>query len=138
MTTAFMRGALVAACAAAFVLLRPSDADACGACFHPVGEVSSVVTDHRMVFKISTTETILWDQIRYAGSPKEFAWVLPVHEGARVQLSTDDFIAALQAFRTDSRHGTVMNRIGKGVDDAEIAAMAAYLAARRSAAPRQP
>ena len=53
-------------------------------------------------------------------------------------LATDDFIAALQAFRTDSRHGTVMNRIGKGVDDAEIAAMAAYLAARRSAAPRQP
>jgi cytochrome c553 len=54
------------------------------------------------------------------------------------QLATDDFIAALQAFRADSRHGTVMNRIGKGVDDAEIAAMAAYLAARRSAEPRQP
>ena len=54
------------------------------------------------------------------------------------QLATDDFIAALKAFRADSRHGTVMNRIGKGINDAEIAAMAAYFAERRSAASRQP
>ena len=52
-------------------------------------------------------------------------------------LSAEDFIAALQAFRADTRKGTVMNRIGKGVDDAEIAAMAAYFAGRRGVAPRQ-
>ena len=46
-------------------------------------------------------------------------------------LSAEDFIVALQAFRADTRKGTVMNRIGKGVDDAEIAAMAAYFAGRR-------
>ena len=46
-------------------------------------------------------------------------------------LSAEDFIAALKAFRTDARKGTVMNRIAKGVDDAEIRAMAAYLAGRR-------
>ena len=46
-------------------------------------------------------------------------------------LSAEDFIAALKAFRADARKGTVMNRIAKGVDDAEISAMAAYFAGRR-------
>jgi cytochrome subunit of sulfide dehydrogenase len=46
-------------------------------------------------------------------------------------LSTEDFIAALKAFRADTRQGTVMNRIAKGVDDAEVSAMAAYIAGRR-------
>jgi len=46
-------------------------------------------------------------------------------------LSAEDFIAALKAFRADARQGTVMNRIAKGVDDAEISAMAAYIAGRR-------
>jgi cytochrome subunit of sulfide dehydrogenase len=47
------------------------------------------------------------------------------------QLSTEEFIAALKAFRADARKGTVMNRIAKGVDDAEVRAMAAYFAARQ-------
>lgn len=46
-------------------------------------------------------------------------------------LSGEDFIAALKAFRTDARQGTVMNRLAKGVDDAEIDAMAAYIVGRR-------
>ena len=50
-------------------------------------------------------------------------------------LSVEDFSMALKAFRSDTRKGTVMNRIGKGVDDAEIAAMAAYFAGRRGVAP---
>jgi len=45
-------------------------------------------------------------------------------------LSAEDFIVALKAFRADARKGTVMNRIAKGVDDAEISAMAAYFAGR--------
>jgi cytochrome c553 len=45
-------------------------------------------------------------------------------------LSAKDFIAALKAFRTGARQGTVMNYIAKGVDHAEIAAMAAYIADR--------
>jgi cytochrome subunit of sulfide dehydrogenase len=52
-------------------------------------------------------------------------------------LPAEDFISALQAFRADTRKGTVMNRIGKGVDDTEITAMAAYFAGRRGVAPRQ-
>jgi hypothetical protein len=74
------------------------DAAACGGCFHPSAEQgSSVITDHRMVLKVSTTETILWDQVRYSGSPSEFAWVLPVRAGATVELSHDEWIAALDA-----------------------------------------
>src|SRR4051812_6439889 len=83
----------------ALVLTQTRDADACGGCFHPavVDVGSSVVTDHRMVFEITSQETILWDQVRYAGDPKEFAWVLPVRAGARIELSRGEWIAALDA-----------------------------------------
>lgn len=92
--------------ALAFALSNVRDAEACGGCFHPppptvittgTETTSSVVTDHRMVFKISQNETILWDQVRYTGAPEEFAWVLPVREGAKVELSRDEFIASLDA-----------------------------------------
>jgi cytochrome subunit of sulfide dehydrogenase len=46
-------------------------------------------------------------------------------------LPAEDFIAALKGFRADARKGTVMNRIAKGIDDAEISAMAAYFAGRQ-------
>lgn len=41
-------------------------------------------------------------------------------------LSRETFVAALQAFRAGERQGTVMNRIAKGLDDTDIAAVAAY------------
>jgi cytochrome c553 len=41
-------------------------------------------------------------------------------------ISRENFVAALQAFRSGERQGTVMNRIAKGLDDADIAAVAAY------------
>lgn len=89
----------------AFALSDLRDAEACGGCFHPPPtttrgtgtETTSVITDHRMVFKIAANETILWDQVRYTGAPEEFAWVLPVREGATVELSHDEFIASLDA-----------------------------------------
>ena len=86
--------------ALAVLAANARDAEACGGCFHPPPgpqEVESVVTDHRMVFSISPSQTVLWDQIRYSGDPKEFAWVLPVHPGAHVELSHDAWIAALDA-----------------------------------------
>lgn len=93
-----LRGLVCLSSLAAAVILAPTDARACGGCFHPAAEVgSSVITDHRMVFKVSTRETILWDQVRYTGDPKEFAWVLPVRDGARIELSRDEWIAALDA-----------------------------------------
>jgi hypothetical protein len=80
--------------------IDPHDADACGGCFHgppQPTEVESVVTAHRMVFAVSTSQTVLWDQIEYSGNPAEFAWVLPVHPGARVELSHDSWLASLDA-----------------------------------------
>ena len=46
-------------------------------------------------------------------------------------LPAEDFTAALKAFRADARKGTVMNRIAKGLDDAEISAVVAYFTARQ-------
>jgi hypothetical protein len=93
-----LRGLVFAGAATLAFVSAPREAAACGGCFHPQAEVgSSVVTDHRMVFKIGTSETVLWDQVRYTGDPKEFAWVLPVRDGAKVELSRDAWIAALDA-----------------------------------------
>jgi hypothetical protein len=75
-----------------------SDARACGGCFLPQTETqTTVVTGHRMAFAISPTHTVLWDQIKYAGSPKEFAWVLPVRGGAVLEISHDAWFETLDA-----------------------------------------
>lgn len=75
------------------------DSLACGACISPPGE-STVVTGHRMALSISPKQTVLWDQIEYAGAPESFAWVLPVKPGAIIQLSTDAFFDTLDATTT--------------------------------------
>jgi hypothetical protein len=96
---------------ACVIVLDTHEARACGGCFHeappppppnipnpPPNEVdSTVVTEHRMAFALSTTQSVLWDQIRYSGNPKEFAWVLPVQQGTKVELSNDAWLAALDA-----------------------------------------
>ena len=46
-------------------------------------------------------------------------------------LSAADTIAALQAFRAATRKGTVMLRIAKGLDDADMTAVATYFATLR-------
>jgi sulfide dehydrogenase cytochrome subunit len=46
-------------------------------------------------------------------------------------LSAADAIAALQAFRAATRKGTVMLRIARGLDDADITAVATYFATLR-------
>jgi MYXO-CTERM domain-containing protein len=103
----WMAGAIAATTAGE----RP--AHACGGCMHPPPgptEVDgTVVTDHRMVFAISATQTVLWDQIRYSGSPSNFAWVLPVLPGARIELSQDAWIAALDASTQTVIQGPVAN-----------------------------
>jgi hypothetical protein len=50
-----------------------------------------------MALSISTQQTVLWDQIRYAGEPSEFAWVLPVKPGARIELASDAWFDVLDA-----------------------------------------
>jgi hypothetical protein len=91
---------LLPACLAVSAAFVEADARACGGCFHPPNPPPperSVVTGHRMAFSISTTQTVLWDQIRYSGNPREFAWVLPVKPGAVIQSSRDEWFAALDA-----------------------------------------
>lgn len=46
-------------------------------------------------------------------------------------ISRESFVTALAAFRAGDRQGTVMNRIAKGLDDADIAAVAAYFLSLR-------
>jgi len=74
-------------------------AGACGGCFAPVVVSSSadtLVTGHRMAFAISASRTVLWDQIKFSGSPEEFGWVLPVRPKAYIEESTDAWFEALE------------------------------------------
>jgi len=89
---------LVAA-AMALPLLSSDDARACGGCFVSQSE-STVVTGHRMAVSVSPTQSVLWDQIRYSGDPKEFAWVLPIKPGARIELAADAWFEALDGATT--------------------------------------
>ncbi len=76
------------------------DAAACGGCFHPPTQTATDITDERMLLSTSTAQSTLYDQIRYAGSPTSFAWVLPIHGTVDVGLSADvlfDSIDALTA-----------------------------------------
>lgn len=90
---------------AAFVLAGPGEraAQACGGCFQPPpppSQTTSDITDERMLLSVSPTQSTLYDQIRYAGSPASFAWVLPIRGGVTVGLSADvlfDSIDALTA-----------------------------------------
>jgi hypothetical protein len=86
----------LAAVSMATVSAIATEAEACGGCFIPPERVQAV-TDHRMVLSVGSTETILWDQFRYTGTPSEFAWVLPVTGEARVELASSGFFDALDA-----------------------------------------
>jgi len=95
-----MRPTSLLACltlAAAAVASMPGDARACGGCFHGPSMSGSVITDHRMIFRVSQTQTTLYDEIEYQGDPQSFAWVLPIHGQVQVGLSSDVVFAALES-----------------------------------------
>jgi hypothetical protein len=80
----------------AVVAAMARDSRACGGCFiRPTTQVGTVVTDHRMIFAVSPTQTTLYDQIRYSGSPSEFAWVLPIHGPVKLGVSSDQLFSVL-------------------------------------------
>src|ERR1700722_11874250 len=70
-------------------LVAERDAAACGGCFHPPTQTVSDITDERMLLAVSPTQTTLYDQLEYVGSPTSFAWVLPIHGTVTVGLSAD-------------------------------------------------
>jgi hypothetical protein len=98
------RGIAAGVCAfAATIAIAPRPAAACGGCFVPPPQAAgkeSVVTAHRMALSISSEQTILWDQIKYSGAPDEFAWVLPVKPGARIEVASDAWFDVLDAATT--------------------------------------
>ena len=80
------------------VTLGAVDAWACGGCFGPPPPTPrdvQVVTDHRMVLSLSTTQTTLWDQFQYSGRPSEFSWILPIRytPGLRIAIADDGFLS---------------------------------------------
>ena len=76
-----------------------SDARACGGCFQNPMQTQSgdVITDHRMVFRVTPQATTLYDEIEYQGNPQSFAWVLPIRGPVTVGLSSDILFSALDA-----------------------------------------
>ncbi|MEM9194622.1 MAG: DUF2330 domain-containing protein [Myxococcota bacterium] len=86
--------------AASFVhgVVELRTASACGGCFAPQGQPSTV-TAHRMAVALSAEQTTLWDQFEYAGAPEDFVWVLPISGGqdVSIELSDDAFFESLQA-----------------------------------------
>ena len=47
------------------------------------------------------------------------------------RLSAEEFRAAMRAFRTEERQGTVMNQITRGLSEADVEAVTTYFAAMR-------
>ena len=90
-----VRASLALAASGAF-FAAAGQAFACGGCFVSQS-TPTVVSGHRMVLSVSTTQSVLWDQIQYAGDPTEFAWILPVKPGARIESSTSAFFEVLEA-----------------------------------------
>src|SRR5271165_6421809 len=72
-------------------------AEACGGCFHPPTQNVTDITDERMLLSVSTTQSTLYDQIQYSGSPSNFAWVLPIRGTVSVGLSADVLFASIDA-----------------------------------------
>ncbi len=102
----------VAVSAGALVVGGERDAQACGGCFHPPPgptENPSMVTAHRMILSVSSQQTTLYDQIKYTGNPKDFAWVLPINGSAKVGLSADVVFTTLGSMTESSVSPPPMN-----------------------------
>jgi hypothetical protein len=79
------------------------DAHACGGGVFRIASAESesmVVGGHQVAIALSPGRTVLWDQIAYSGAPEDFAWVMPVPAGARVEVAASAWIEALDAKTT--------------------------------------
>ena len=79
----------ISAAASALAFAGEREARACGGCFQPPAQTATDITDERMLLSVSPKQTTLYDQIRYSGNPKSFAWVLPIKGTVDVGLSAD-------------------------------------------------
>jgi Uncharacterized protein conserved in bacteria (DUF2330) len=83
--------------AVSFAVAGERPASACGGCFQRPTQATSDITDELMLLTVSPAQTTLYDQIKYAGSPASFAWVLPIHGTVDVGLSADVLFASVDA-----------------------------------------
>src|SRR5450755_1960741 len=85
----------IATAVSAVSLAGERQASACGGCFHPPTQTVTDITDERMLLAVSATQSTLYDQIEYSGTPSSFAWVLPIHGTVTVGLSADVLFASI-------------------------------------------
>jgi hypothetical protein len=78
----------------ALTLAPVRDAEACGGFFNNPSE-STQVASHRMILSISQTQSTLYDEIQYSGSPSSFAWVLPIKGMVIIGVASDALFAQL-------------------------------------------
>jgi hypothetical protein len=71
-------------------------AQACGGCFQPPSQSGDVITDEKMIFRVTPQATTLYDEIEYSGNPASFGWVLPIRGQVTVGLSSDLLFQALE------------------------------------------
>jgi Uncharacterized protein conserved in bacteria (DUF2330) len=102
MTARFSRGFAALSLASLALTLAPPPARACGGGMFTVQSETQTTTmsGHRVAISISTEQTVLWDQIKYQGNPKDFAWVMPVKTGAKLEVGADAWLEALDAATT--------------------------------------
>lgn len=75
-------------------------AHACGGCFQPPTQNGDIITDEKMIFRVTPQATTLYDEIEYSGNPASFGWVLPIHGEVTVGLSSDLLFQSLDAATT--------------------------------------
>jgi len=84
--------ALISISLSAVLVIAPRVAEACGACVPPPpAEGPAVnaasVTDHRVIVLRGRDRTVVWDQLRLAGSAPSLGWLFPVRDGASVRVT---------------------------------------------------
>lgn len=69
--------------ALACMFINPLSAAACGGLF--TADSSTEQSAERLIFAVDPGQVTLYEQIHYTGSPKDFAWVLPVPAVPKVE-----------------------------------------------------
>ena len=94
----------IATMIAAVAFAGEKQASACGGCFTPPSQNVTDITDERMLLSVSPVQSTLYDQIRYSGSPSNFAWVLPIVGTVTVGLSADVLFDSIDALTSTQIH----------------------------------
>ncbi|MBX3219719.1 MAG: DUF2330 domain-containing protein [Labilithrix sp.] len=91
------------------------EAAACGGVFIPPTErpaARQVVKDHRIAIAIGRSQTVIWDEVRFEGNPRDLAWVSPVMPGTKIELASSEWIDALDTSTQPIVYGPRDRQIG--------------------------